>query len=89
MGPSKMQRQERLNFLNSSKRLSGCFHLGATGGVMFAKLKELYSLTIWKFTGLAGFNGGAPCGGCMPTGFTGVPYGGCPPTAPCSCICPS
>ena len=60
---------------------------------MFAKLKELYSLTIWKFAGLAGFNGGfiggAPYGECTLTGFTGVPCGGCPPTAPCSCICPS
>ena len=83
MGPSKIQRQERLNFLNSSRRLSGCFHFGAMGGVIFVRLKELYSLTIWKFARFAGLNGGF-------TGFTrGTPCGGCPPTAPCSYTCGS
>ena len=72
IGPSKIWRQECLNFLNSSKRLSSCFHFGAMGGVIFARLKELYSLTIWKFARVAGFTGGTACGGC-------------PPTAPCSC----
>ena len=72
IGPSNIWRQDHVNFLNSSKRLSGHFHFGAMGGEIFARLKELYLLIIWKFAGFTEFTGGTSCGGC-------------PPTAPCSC----
>ena len=76
MGPSKISWQECLNLRNSSKRLSGCFHFGGTGGVILVRLNELYSLTICTLAGF-GFTGGLIVGD---TGDT------CPPTAP---SCPS
>ena len=60
------------------------FHLGAMGGVTFARLNELYSLTILT---LAGSPTLAPVGGGGGGGGGGVVAS--PPIAPCSGTMPA
>ena len=63
MGPSNICIHEHLNLWKSSSKLSGSFHLGVMGGVMLARLKELYSFTIWTWS----YHGGGVRDGNPPT----------------------